>query len=216
MPNEFLGTLYLASASPRRKELLAGLGLDFQIALSAQPEPVHPAKINNFNDLGMVMAIAEAKARGAWETFVAPKPSAGLVLAADTLVFLGDRVLGKPKDARHAREILRALSGKTHTVATGVSLLRILAGEIHHHENRMVTTNVTFSALHESDIDWYIETGEPMDKAGAYGAQGYGTVFIEKISGSYTNVVGLPLTETMDLIREACGVPWQAFSKAAQ
>ena len=214
MSDDFLGTLYLASNSPRRREMLTELGLDFQIALSTKPEIPHPPKVKDFKDLAFVMEIAEDKARGAWENFSLPKPNAGLILAADTLVFLGDRVLGKPKSKKEAREMLASLSGKTHTVATGISLLRILDGEIRLHENRMVTTNVTFRELRAADIDWYIETGEPMDKAGAYGAQGYGTVFLESISGSYTNVVGLPLAETMGLIAETCGVPWQAFSKA--
>lgn len=214
MSTDFQGKIYLASASPRRRELLKDLGLEFEIVLSAQPERPHPSKINDFKELAIVMDIAEHKALGAWEKISLLKPNAGLILAADTLVFLGDRVLGKPKSEAEAKEMLRALSGETHTVATGISLIKILDGEIHLQENRMVTTNVRFCELSEGDIDWYVSTKEPMDKAGAYGAQGFGTVFIEQLTGSYTNVVGLPLTETMALISELSGLPWQAFSRA--
>ena len=207
--NSFI--LYLASASPRRKELLESLHLEFQIALSAAPELPHPAKINGIKDLAIVTTIAEAKAEGAWAKISRLEAKQGLILAADTLVFLGDRVFGKPKTEAGAREMLSLLSGETHTVATGISAYRFGDGELSGHESRMVTTSVKFREISPTEIEWYISTGEPMDKAGAYGAQGFGSIFLETITGSYTNVVGLPLMETMSLIDHVGGVPWQSF-----
>ena len=208
-------TLFLASASPRRKELLESLRLRFQIALSGNPELPHPAKINSIKDLAIVTQIAEAKAEGAWEKISRLGVNNGLILAADTLVFLGDRVFGKPKTESEAKEMLQQLSEETHTVATGITVYRFSEGKMGDHETRMVTTNVKFREISAEEIDWYISTGEPLDKAGAYGAQGFGAVFLENIMGSYTNVVGLPLMETMSLVEHMAGMPWQILIEEA-
>lgn len=218
MIQDSLGFFYLASASPRRRDLLNDLGLQFEVVLSRSPEQAHPQRIRNNKDLAIVMEIAEGKLRGAWETISSQKAEAdsrqnGLILAADTLVFLGDEVLGKPKNAAEAKRTLNKLSGKEHTVATGISLAAIWNGELGEPENRMVTTTVSFLELSSADIEWYVKTGEPMDKAGAYGAQGIGAALLRGIQGSYTNVVGLPLAETVALISEVSGHPWQLWTK---
>jgi septum formation protein len=127
------------------------------------------------------------------------------VLAADTVVVLGDRLLGKPANAADAASMLGALSGQTHRVLTAVALAH--AGTI---RSLAVTTEVRFRRLTAGQINWYVASAEPMDKAGGYAIQGLAAPFIEKINGSYTNVVGLPLAETMDLLEAAGFTPWSA------
>lgn len=122
-----------------------------------------------------------------------------LIIAADTIVVLGNRIIGKPSDRKDAEKILRLLSGKTHRVVTGVCLLRIPG---HQRLKFSVTTEVTMLRMSEGDIRWYVRTGEPMDKAGAYGIQGIGGIFVQKIKGSYTNVVGLPLPELLMALKK--------------
>lgn len=213
MESRRLGKFYLASASPRRQSLLTELGIPYQLQIGSSPEPAHPSTINNIKDLSIVIDIAAHKAEAGYSEISGPKSEWGLVLGADTLVFLGETVFGKPRGPEEARSMLQQLSGVSHTVATGVHLIRFEAEEIAETESCMVTTNVTFRSLDPYEIDWYVGTGEPLDKAGAYGAQGIGASLIERIEGSYTNVVGLPLSETTSLISRLSGFPWQTWTQ---
>lgn len=185
--------IVLASASPRRKELLEMLGYtDLRIM---------PADCEEGGDLALapdeaVCSIALSKARN-----VAPRCGDGdIVLAADTLVYTGGQPLGKPRDAEEAERMLRRLSGSMHRVYTGVAL--ICGG---HELVRAEATDVYFRELGDDEIREYIATGEPMDKAGAYGAQGRGAVFIERIDGDFFNVMGLPLCRLTLMLSELKG-----------
>jgi septum formation protein len=179
--------LVLASASPRRRDLLSDLGLAFEV----RPTDVDETPYEGEPPDALVRRLATAKATAAG--------AAGeLVLAADTVVSLGARVLGKPASAGEAREMLRSLSGRTHTVSTGVAA-RLVDGTTNG-AVVVVTTDVTFVDIDPADLDWYVRTGEPLDKAGAYGLQGLGARFVRRIDGSPTNVIGLPLAETAELV----------------
>jgi septum formation protein len=191
-PRRAAESLILASASPRRRDLLAQLGLQFEVHAPQLDERAHPGE----NPSDQALRLARAKAAAVAEAF----PGRTL-LAADTLVALGDRVLGKPASSEEARAFLQLLSGTTHLVHTAVCLLA--AGSS---TSRTVTTEVTFRPLGDPEIDWYLGTGEPMGKAGAYAIQGRGGVFVTTLRGSYSNVVGLPLVETTELLASA-GVP---------
>ncbi len=170
--------LTLASASPRRRELLATLGLDFSIAL---PEIDETPK---FDEKPRALTERLAKEKAATVTV------GGIVIAADTLVVQGERILGKPTDEQHAIDMLRSLSNSTHEVITGVCMKSAERTVIF-----SVKTQVTFRTVAETEIVAYVATGEPMDKAGAYAIQGGAAHMIRRIEGSYTNVVGLPLCE---------------------
>lgn len=172
--------LILASGSPRRRELLERIGLrEFSVCPAdiqeVVPEGAPPEKV--------VMALSAQKAR-----WVADAHPEGLILAADTVVSLDGDILGKPRDEADAREMLRRLSGRSHSVYTGLTLRRGAeqATEYEH-------TQVSFRTLSDGEIDAYIASGEPMDKAGAYGVQGLGALFVTGILGDYYNVMGLPL-----------------------
>lgn len=178
----------LASGSPRRRELLKQVGARFRVAISDAAELQEAAE-----PFALVRHNAEAKAQA-----VARLHKTLPVLGADTVVALEGKIFGKPKDEAEAREMLKALSGKVHEVLTGIAWVR--EG---HTFSEVVTTNVKFSQLAETEIDRYIASGEPMDKAGAYALQGLAAVFIEGIEGSYSNVVGLPLFATAALARRA-------------
>lgn len=171
--------LVLASASPRRAHLLAEAGYAFDVA----PANVDERRLDGENPEAYVRRLAGAKAR-----VVAPRYPGRVVVGADTVVLIDGLVLGKPADAEDAAGMLGRLAGRRHTVLTGVSLVR---------DDRSVDaverTDVTFTTLDAVRIRWYVETGEPDDKAGAYAAQGIGSRFVERIEGSYTNVVGLPI-----------------------
>ena len=175
--------IVLASASPRRRDLMQWTGLDFEIcpvdADEQIPEGMLPAEA--------VQLLALRKACEA-----ANMNPDGLIIGADTVVALDAVIFGKPVDPRDAQRILKILSGKTHQVYTGVALVQ---GDRQH--TFAVKTDVTFYPLTDRQIDDYIATGEPMDKAGAYGIQGYGGLFVEKINGCYNNVVGLPVAALM-------------------
>jgi septum formation protein len=181
-------SLVLASASPRRRDLLSQLGLRFTVAAADLDETPLAGEVAD----AYVLRLAREKARAVAQRF----PGAW-VLAADTTVALGPELLGKPGDAAEAREMLSRLSGRTHSVYTGVAL----AGRAD--VATVVRTGVTFRTLSAAEIGWYVETGEPMDKAGAYAVQGVGAMFIERIDGSYTNVVGLPLSTLFLMMRRA-------------
>jgi septum formation protein len=182
-------TLVLASASPRRRDLLRRLGLDpalRPVDLDETPHDVEPP-----HDLVVRLAAAKAAAgtdRGEGDE---------VVLAADTEVVLDGTVLGKPVDDADAAAMLRRLNGRTHEVVTGLAVRR---GEIA--RLATVTTAVTFRHLTDDEIAWYVATGEPSGKAGAYALQGAGAVLVASIAGSDTNVIGLPLAETVALLRE--------------
>lgn len=176
-----LPPLILASASPRRAALLRECGLEFCVLSSSveelAPEHLSPQELCQLN--------AHRKARA-----VAKKCPDALVLAADTLVFLDKEVLGKPASKDKAMEMLLRLQGRTHQVVTGVTLMRLRA---HRESMFAVSTDVRFRPLDKKQIQSYLAKINPMDKAGAYAIQEHGEMIVEEISGSYTNVVGLPL-----------------------
>ena len=181
--------LVLASASPRRKELLEMLGVrGFAVVPAPDGEETPPAGLSPAET---VKHIALGKAR-AVAALRAPDDT---VIAADPLVYLGDEPLGKPAGEEDARRMLRMLSGRGHTVYTGIAV--ISGGEV---RTRAVATDVYFRELTEGEIERYVATGEPLDKAGAYGAQGRAAVFIRSISGDFFNVVGLPLCALSEIL----------------
>jgi len=172
----------LASASPRRVKIFKMLGIN------ALKMPSHVDENNDWKNPGkFVIQAAKLKA----QSIARVMDQDCIIVAADTIVFLGDTILGKPNDKDDAARYLQLLSGNTHTVYTGICLI---SGPGQH---RIVSdyekTKVTFKKLSNKEIEDYIETGEPMDKAGAYGIQGYGSQFVEKISGCYFNVMGFPV-----------------------
>lgn len=181
----------LASASPRRRELLAQLGVVFTMASPDVDETPLPGE----GPVGYVRRLAIAKA------FAVDAPPGALVVAADTTVDLGGEILGKPVDADDARSMLGRLSARTHRVHTGVALRRgeQLVAEV-------ITTLVTFTPLTPALIEWYVSTGEPLDKAGAYAVQGAGGVLVQRVHGSVSNVVGLPL-HSVARLAEQLGAP---------
>ncbi|QFU24636.1 Maf-like protein [Shewanella eurypsychrophilus] len=187
--------LVLASASPRRKELLSQLGFsraDFSFTtLSADIDESHIAG-ETAEVFVLRLAVEKAQA-GLALTHV----DNAVVLGSDTIVVLGDKILGKPVDEADAMAMLSQLSGETHHVMTAVALTDGTTTV-----TRLVETKVTFSQLSEQDIQAYIATGEPMDKAGAYGIQALGGSFVARIDGSYSAVVGLPMVETRELLKE--------------
>lgn len=179
----------LASASPRRRELLQQIDASFEVKVSSVEEVtggnLAPAEIVVENAVRKAKAVAEAFPGDA-------------VLGADTIVFLDGRVYGKPKDGEEAKAMLRALAGREHEVATGIAWVH--AGEVF---TDVETTRVFFAPLTEEAIDAYVKTGEPLDKAGAYAIQGRAAQFIESIEGSFSNVVGLPLYAVCQLAGKA-------------
>jgi septum formation protein len=172
--------LVLASASPRRRDLLAGLGLRFEVRAAAVDESPRPGE----PPADLVERLARAKA----EAVAGNRDE--VVIAADTVVVADGETLGKPVDAGDAARMLRRLGGRTHRVLTGVAVRHDGAAAA-----TVVATEVTFTPLTEADIEWYVATGEPLDKAGAYAIQGAGGLFVARIAGSYHNVVGLPLAQ---------------------
>jgi septum formation protein len=187
--------LVLASRSPRRKELLAQLGVELEVSPADADEAVLPGEAPR----DYVLRVAREKARAV---------AGPVVLAADTAVVLGGEVLGKPAGADDARRMLRALSGTVHEVLTGVCVRRAQPTLVVEHDV-VVSTRVRFARLSDVEIAWYVATGEPLDKAGAYAIQGAGGAFVLSVEGSVSNVVGLPLAETADLLRRAgFPLPW--------
>ena len=185
--------LTLASSSPRRAEILRNAGFTFEVRathIDESPLPRESARAH-------VQRLATAKARAAAEHAQHKKPAA-IVIGADTVVVAQGRILGKPHDANDARRMLRLLSGKIHKVLTGVSILRLPDGKELH---RVETTRVRFRRLSAMDIEDYIATGEPFDKAGAYGIQGLAGRFVHSIDGCYFNVMGLPLSRVWSMLR---------------
>jgi septum formation protein len=198
--------LILASSSPRRRELLTLLGVPFRVEPSGFDEPPPPTDPVSLPDL--VISLAIAKAREVAERIAPTEES--LVIGADTLVAPDSEVgvpLGKPTDEADARRMLTHLAGRTHRVYTGVALIPVRAHRLLEPSCVAVQTRVRFRELTPAMIADYVATGEPMDKAGAYGAQGYAAPFIESIEGDFFNVVGLPLCALGRLL-EAHGMDW--------
>lgn len=201
MPN----TIYLASASPRRREILVSLGFQPVLLTAETDETARPGE-----------AVADYVARMARQKNAAARQLAvqrGLALAqpllsADTVVALDNAILGKPRDAAHARELLESLSGREHQVWTAVCVS--LGGQTLEAAQR---SDVRFKELSTQEIAAYIASGEPLDKAGAYGIQGIGGVFVAHLSGSFSGVMGLPVFETVQLLRQL-GAPVPPFAEA--
>jgi septum formation protein len=185
--------LCLGSASPRRAELLQQMDVSFEVGVANIDESIR--KHEKAADYVMRMAIE--KARRVWQINQGTALAGLPVLAADTAVVLDDWIMGKPADREQGVEMLNVLSGRTHEVLTSVSLLY---GE--RQISRLNRSEVTFASLREADISRYWETGEPLDKAGAYAIQGKAAVFIELLKGSYSGVMGLPLFEVGQLLEE--------------
>jgi septum formation protein len=187
--------LVLASASPRRRELLAQTGFAFSVRPAQIPEEPHP----NEDPIAYVIRLAREKAEAVFrevasEKFAAPQ----VVLGADTTVTLDNHILGKPADTADAARMLHLLSGRTHLVMTGVAVVTPRTAEV-----AAEVTAVRFLTLCDREIDEYIATGEPMDKAGAYAIQGLAARWIPRVEGCYFNVVGLPLALVASMLESA-------------
>lgn len=188
--------LILASASPRRRELLAQTGLSFSVSAANINEDLLP----NEAAAAYVQRLAEEKAQAIWNANQAADSVDDplIVLGADTCVVCDGRILGKPTDTADARRMLELLSGRTHAVLTGLAV--ISSGKIVRH---VEVTQVMFNQLNEREIAQYIASGEPLDKAGAYAIQGFAARWIPRIEGCYFNVVGLPIARTISVLAEA-------------
>ncbi|MCX5801156.1 MAG: Maf family protein [Candidatus Eisenbacteria bacterium] len=182
--------MVLASGSPRRRELVKMIGLEFELAV---PE-IHEDSAPHARPSKFVVELALAKALSLAQRF----PNA-VILGADTVVVLDGRILGKPRSVADARRMLRALSGRTHVVYTGLALVDVPTGV---RETAYEKSRVTMKNIGNAEIDDYLATGEPMDKAGSYGIQGFGAVFIKHINGCFFNVMGLPVARLYDMLRE--------------
>lgn len=193
--------MILASQSPRRKQLLEELGYEPLVL----PADIDESRKPDESPVELVESLAAQKAEASRSRAMREGLSTpdGLLLAADTIVWDEDEVLGKPRDADDARRMLASLSGRWHHVTTGVCAMRLSAqGEVEAQRNFSVTTAVEFWPLTAGEIDSYVETGEPMDKAGAYGIQGLGRLLVKGIEGDYFNVVGLPVSRLAREIKE--------------
>ena len=188
--------LILASGSPRRRELLGLLGLPFEVRTSDFDEDSVPTA--GLTPAAWVQRLAEGKARAV----AACQEGNALVLGADTTVVLDGEYLNKPMDAEDARRMLRRLSGRTHGVYTGLCLVQVTGGQITRTATDAARTRVTFDVLSEDILMAYVTTGEPLDKAGAYGIQGKALAFIPGIEGDYFNVVGLPIYLLCKMLRQ--------------
>jgi len=195
--------LVLASASPRRAEILRDAGFSFEVAQASLDETC----LRGETARAMTRRLAEAKVRAVAERLQAA-PEEAIVIGADTTVEVGGRLLGKPRSAKNAREMLMKLSGKTHRVVTSVALLRLPDGAI---KTATESTRVRFARMSPREIAAYVATAEPLDKAGAYAVQGIGGRFIERINGCYFNVVGLPLAR---VYRMLVSLGWQSPRRA--
>ncbi len=196
-----LPKIYLASQSPRRRELLDRIGVDYTM-LSMRVDATRGADVDEHpldgeSPIEYVQRIAVVKASVAWGVVLARKLERRPVLAADTTVCVDDRILGKPADAMEAKGMLRLLSGREHRVLTCVA---IRLGDQRH---AVLSENtVRFRPIEDDELERYVQSGEPMDKAGAYAIQGLAQAFIPGIVGSYSGVMGLPLCETVDLLKQ--------------
>ncbi len=183
-------SLILASASPRRREILTEAGLKFTV----KPSPYEEEFFDRLSPEVLALTLSAHKAAP-----VARDHPEAVVLAADTMVVLDDVVMGKPENEAHATQMLSALSGHTHMVVTGFTVQCEAEGKT---VSQAVSTSVKFKDLTQEEIAAYVATGEPLDKAGAYGIQGKGTSLVEGIEGDYLNVVGLPLDTLIPVLKE--------------
>lgn len=184
------GKLILASSSPRRARLLRQVGIPFR----TMEVDVDEGFSEELSPADYVVSLAERKARSA-----ASKLREGIVLAADTIVLFQGKIMGKPKDAEEAKKMLCRLSGNTHQVYTGLALIDVGKGSM---ATGYEVTKVKFHPLSADFIASYVETGEPLDKAGAYGVQRRGALLVERVDGCFYNVVGLPLSKLLTLLQE--------------
>lgn len=182
--------IILASASPRRKELLRLTGLEFEVDPADHAEDIN-LKLSP-HELARFLSLEKAKS-------VAGKYGDAIIIAADTFVVIGGKILGKPHSQDAAKRMLGLLEGRTHSVITGFTVLDTGSGK---KLSRSVETRVTFRKLKEKEIDAYVKTKEPLDKAGAYAIQGLGSVLIKRIEGDYFNVIGLPLCALAESLTE--------------
>jgi septum formation protein len=187
-------SLILASASPRRRDLLSRLKVPFDAVPAEIAETARPGEAPR--------ALAERLAREKAEAVVAQigRTPRRVVLGSDTIVVIGEEILGKPRDPEHALALLRKLSGRTHLVMTGIAVVESDTGRA---RSRVVESRVTLRKADEAELRDYVATGESLDKAGAYALQGAGRRFIAGVEGSETNVIGLPLEETLAMLQEA-------------
>jgi len=183
-----MSSIILASQSPRRKQLLEQAGVTFIIV---------PAHIDETPFLKNPPADAVSASAKAKSNQVSNQYPDHWIIAADTIVVINNTILGKPDSKEHAREMLQTLSGKVHEVFTGYSICCLKKNKTF---SGIVKTHVRFKALQFDEIEWYLQTDEPYDKAGAYAIQGIGAFIVQSIDGSYTNVVGLPVCEVMDIL----------------
>ncbi len=193
-------SLVLASTSPRRKELLQQIGVKFtQLSIDINEDVAEAESAEQY-----VLRLAKEKAMAGFELLSAAEKIHNVVLAADTTVVCDGQILAKPESLRHSKEILTQLSGCEHIVMSAIGL---------HSQDKtlqkVVTTKVRFRSISDAEIEAYWHSGEPQDKAGSYGIQGLGAVFVESITGSYSNVVGLPLCETAQLLNQFNIAFWQ-------
>ncbi len=194
--------LVLGSSSPRRRDLLDAVGLTYSVLKPETPEVPMPGELPE----AYTRRNAEEKAAWVVDRLSASErtPAGLLVISADTIVVLDDRILEKPSDPDHAKTMLRGLSGRWHTVISGVTLQSAF-GPSPHRQTFAVHTRVLIKSLSDAEIDSYVRTGEPLDKAGAYAAQGIGSYMVERIEGSYANVVGLPIAEVVQALEQSFG-----------
>ncbi|MFA4916002.1 MAG: Maf family protein [Syntrophales bacterium] len=183
------GKFILASASPRRIEFLKHTGLRFEVI----PSCVNETYMNGETPQGHVLRLSEAKAQA-----IAGRYPDAWVLGADTIVIIRSEILGKPRTSAEAKEMLGKLSGQEHRVFTGFTIIRQTTGTL---VRKIVESLVIFKEIPENELAWYIRSDEPYDKAGGYAVQGMGALFIREIHGSYTNVVGLPVCEVMEVLK---------------
>lgn len=194
-------SIYLASRSPRRRELLKQIGIDFEMLL-LRSDPRRTIDVDETPQPGetadaYVQRMARTKAQVGVRVLAMRRLREKPILAADTTVVLGEEIIGKPEGREHAAEILAALSGREHRVISVVALAyreRI--------EERVSVSTVAFRSLSAAEIRRYVDTGEPLDKAGAYGIQGRAGMFVTRIEGSYSGIMGLPLAETTELLQK--------------
>ena len=189
--------IYLASKSPRRTELLQQVGVKHKIIDIGVDEKINSSNSPQENVVALSVLKCQEGVRKVINKEMRPFP----VLAADTIVVLGDKIFGKPESEPDAIAMLLKLSGKTHTVITAVTIGIINKDKAKFH-TISVSSKVEFTTLTEVDCKEYCKTNEPFDKAGSYGIQGYGSAFIKKINGSYSNIVGLPIHEVVELLKE--------------
>ncbi len=189
--------LILASQSPRRRRLLMGVGVTIEI----RPVDIDESQNTYEAPEAFVLRLAEEKARASLSLNKSKLADENndMVLGADTIVVLDGEIIGKPRDRAHAFDMLSKLSGRTHHVYTGVCVLDSCRGK----HCDVVCTPVTFRSLPKQEIEDYLDTDEPYDKAGSYAIQGKGGVMVDRVEGSYSNIIGLPIKETLELIKKA-------------